>query len=289
MPAFILLIAVAPLDILTTRLPDAVAGHGYAARLEAAGAMGALSWTARLPLPLGLRLDRASGEITGMVERTGAYRLVITLNDEDGRHVEREITLRVVPRLVMLTESLAPMAPGLPYYQMLQARGGTPPYVWSIAEGTLPPGIRLDPRGLLRGLAREAGELAVLLAVTDSGEPPQVFSRGYGVTSPTPLEVRWIRPPVQRDGGIFGSVVAVNRTRDLFDLTLVVVAVNEYNKAFTLGYQRFHVAPGMNSPEMPFGFTLPRGRYTAHVDAVAEVPPRTIYRARRQLEGLSVP
>jgi hypothetical protein len=40
---------------------------------------------------------------------------------------------------------------------------------------------------------------------------------------------------------------------------------------------------GVESLEIPFGETLPRGGYTIHVDAVAEVPEKeAIYRVRLQ-------
>jgi hypothetical protein len=63
-------------------------------------------------------------------------------------------------------------------------------------------------------------------------------------------------------------------------LTVVVVAVNEINKAFTLGYQHFSIAPGATSPVIPFGMQLPPGRYRVRADAVGEVAPKNlIYRS----------
>jgi hypothetical protein len=54
-------------------------------------------------------------------------------------------SLTVVPDLVVTTTSVAKMTVGVPYDQTLTATGGTGPYVWSIAQGTLPDGLSLDP------------------------------------------------------------------------------------------------------------------------------------------------
>ena len=82
---------------------------------------------------------------------------------------------------------------------------------------------------------------------------------------------------------IGGRLEVSNSTGDDFDFTVVVLAVNEIGKAFAIGYQHFPLKSGVESMEIPFGETLPQGRYVVHVDAVGEVPPRhAIYRARLQ-------
>ena len=200
--------------------------------------------------------------------------------------------MKVVVPLEVATAELPPATvPDAVYSLQLRARGGTPPFRWRIAAGRLPAGLQLDPRGagFIYGKVAQPAELQVVLAVTDSGNPPQTAARGFGLDSSQPLAVEWKQLPELRNGGVFGSVEATNGTEQVFDLTILVVAVNEYNKAFTLGYRRYQLPPGVTTPELPFGFTLPRGRYMTHVSAVAEAPPTTIYRANRKVEGLTVP
>jgi hypothetical protein len=82
---------------------------------------------------------------------------------------------------------------------------------------------------------------------------------------------------------IDGSVIVSNSTGDDFDLTFVVLAVGDYGRATAIGYQRFTLKSGIDSFEIPFGETLPRGSYDVHVDAVAEVAAKDqIYRVRLQ-------
>jgi hypothetical protein len=78
-------------------------------------------------------------------------------------------------------------------------------------------------------------------------------------------------------------VVVSNGTKDAFDLTVIVVAVNEIGKAFALGYQRFDLRPQTKEMEIKFGSTMPRGQYVIHADAIADVPDKNaIYRDRLQ-------
>lgn len=54
-----------------------------------------------------------------------------------------------------------------PFFQ-LTAEGGTPPYSWSIANGTLPTGLQLDKDGKVRGMASKEGDYPFTAKVTDA-------------------------------------------------------------------------------------------------------------------------
>ncbi len=62
---------------------------------------------------------------------------------------------------------------GEPYSGGYQATGGTPPYTsWAIVEGSLPPGMSLDPSsGALTGTPTQAGDYSYTVQVTDSSTP----------------------------------------------------------------------------------------------------------------------
>lgn len=80
------------------------------------------------------------------------------------------------------------------YEFRLEAAGGTPPYRWEVASGTLPPGLALSPEGLVSGLPRQAGAAIVSLRVTDSqnlsGEASLAFEIADGAIPPWDLTIR---------------------------------------------------------------------------------------------------
>jgi hypothetical protein len=226
--------------------------------------------------------------------------------------LNRPISIVSVTRLVALLIFLAttsfaqthaaPSAAVLPqgslrqpyFYQLGVPRQGTPPWRFRSVRGSLPPGIELDPSGVLAGAPTAPGEFHFTLEATDSSPTPLAQSRDYVLTVPSPLTVAWTRPPqvtpqqVPPNGAITGEIQITNGTSDALDLTVIVVAVNTVNKAFALGYQRFSLGAG--SQRIFFGSTLPRDTYVVHADAIAEDSETgKIYRARLQTSPLAVP
>jgi len=74
-----------------------------------------------------------------------------------------------VPVLVIATTSLPDAAEFSAYSQQLQATGGTAPYFWSIASGSLPAGITLSQSGVLQGVPTASGPFSFTVQVQDSG------------------------------------------------------------------------------------------------------------------------
>ncbi len=71
--------------------------------------------------------------------------------------------------LQVLTQSLPSAMVSQAWVATLQAGGGASPYQWSVAAGSLPPGIALDPlTGTLWGSVSTAGTFAFTAQVTDS-------------------------------------------------------------------------------------------------------------------------
>ncbi len=281
------------LEVLTASLPDAILNRPYRVKLEAAGGKGPYIWTVSVPaLPKGLSLHPSKGEIAGRPEALDRFTFTVEVTDSSSppQTAVRFLAIRVAQPLTLVTSLLPAAFAGSSYYVKLLARGGTFPLRWTLAGGTLPPGLELNSMtGVLSGRLRADGEFRFLVQVTDSGNPPQTQMRAFSSTVLAPLALDWKRMPHLEGGGIHGSVQVSNRTRDDCDLTVIVVAVNEYGKAFTLGYEHFPLQRESLSREILFGFSLPRGLYVVHADAVAEVPHKNaIYRARREHRFLQV-
>jgi len=87
----------------------------------------------------------------------------------------------IFPPLTIVTATLPPtdrLDQG--YSVQLVSEGGKPgTQTWSIAAGTLPPGINLSPSGLISGTATTPGSYAVTIQVTDTNSPAAVALQNY--------------------------------------------------------------------------------------------------------------
>ena len=102
----------------------------------------------------------------------------------------------------------------------------------------------------------------------------------------TLLRIDWEEVPQMQNDGIYGSVVVSTLNAPKQDLTLIVIAVNEFGKAFVLGYQRIRSEHELRDS---FGSRLPAGEYAVHMDAILEVPSsQTVYHAHRHGPQLRV-
>lgn len=162
--------------------------------------------------------------------------------------------------------------------------GGAKPYRWAQTEGNLPPGIGLkNDSGALSGIPTENGTFRFKVSVTDT--TGKTIVRDFVIEISDDLAIRWLKAPALNSNTLSGSVEVTNGSREVFDITVVVVAVNEVGKAFTLGYEHQQLVPTLRK-EVRFSAALPNGHYIVHADAVAEVPrPKRITRVRLQTDG----
>jgi Putative Ig domain len=183
--------------------------------------------------------------------------------------------------LVIQTVSLPKAYLRQPFLAQLEARGGVPPFRWEVSEGLLPPGISLDSDGELEGTPTEAGEFFFTVKAIDSNKPAQEITRQLSLSVTSPLWARWGRYPKINGQRLEGSIWVSNQTDRDFDLTMIVLAVNEIGRATAIGYQHFPLKKNSDEVELPFGDNLSRGSYQLNVDVVAEVAATdSIYRVR---------
>ena len=133
-------------------LPAGYTGTSYSLALTAFDACGPLTWSvASGTLPAGLTMTSA-GVIAGIPTATGISTFGVNVTD----------TFTLVSQTFTLSISLAPFAITSPstlpsglaeraYSTTLAATGGIPPYTWTVATGTLPPGLSLSSGGVISG------------------------------------------------------------------------------------------------------------------------------------------
>lgn len=182
-----------------------------------------------------------------------------------------------VPPLVVADQTLPSLNVGIDIRIPLRANGGIPPYQWALAAGELTPGLNLDPAGYLFGRPLKPGSYEFTLTVTDSARPAHSVTKDFKSKVTAALLLEWLNPPSVQGDQISGSVQVSNGTEeDDFDLTVIIVAVNEFGRATALGYQHTTLKPGVANFPIQFGSTLPVGNYLVHADAIAEIPPKNI-------------
>ncbi|MGC2110493.1 MAG: Ig domain-containing protein [Candidatus Korobacteraceae bacterium] len=173
---------------------------------------------------------------------------------------------------------------GQSYTLPLTATGGTAPFTWQLAGGELPPGLRLLPHtGRISGSATTAGEYRFTIVVNDSSIPKLQAQRDFTINVIAGLAIDWKEAPKVHGNTIAGSAVVTNETGRKFDLTVVIVAVNEIGRATTLGYQHFTLAAQSTSQVIPFSSSPGLGTYYVRADAVAHhTGHQHIFRASKQ-------
>lgn len=166
------------------------------------------------------------------------------------------------------------------YTYKLQADGGIEPYHWRTISGSMPRGLELRDSGEISGIVNQAGEIDLLIQATDRNgvrSQPKKFT----LAIEPPLRADWLNRSQVNGNRVDGSVKVSNTTGRDFDLTFVVLAVNDIGRATAIGYQHFPLKKNTRDQELPFGDTLGPGNYVVNVDLVGEEPvSQTIFRTR---------
>jgi hypothetical protein len=121
-------------------------------------------------LPTGVRFDPSTDTLSGTPTQTGTYPISFTATNEAGFSTQ-SFTLTVVGLHVTST-SLPDATPATRYIQQLEAAGGVSPYKWKVTGGSLPKGLRLTSKGVLRGQIHRTsypsgGSFSFTVTVTD--------------------------------------------------------------------------------------------------------------------------
>jgi hypothetical protein len=149
------------------RLPAAVVGSSFEARLRVVGGLAPYSWElSAARRPPGLTLS--GGVLAGRPLVAGRYVFDVVVRDGAGSRASHRVALTVLPRVKIPAQALAPGAVGAPYRGTIRARGGAVPLAYTVVEGSLPPGITLDRRtGALVGAPARPGRYSFAIGVGD--------------------------------------------------------------------------------------------------------------------------
>ena len=157
---------------VTEAVPAAAPGTAYRHVIEARGGAAPLQWAVTEgELPPGLALDAATGTLEGTPLQAGTYAVEITVSDASGQQVTRPFDLSVRLELTVSTPSALPSGVVSQLYQhQIAAEGGSAPYLWQLAAGSLPAGLALKSDGLIVGRPSDSGAFEFEARVADASQ-----------------------------------------------------------------------------------------------------------------------
>jgi hypothetical protein len=211
--------AIAGGDLLTVNpetLPGGNAEEAYAQTLSAIGGNGPYTFAVTEgALPEGLALA-ADGMLTGTPTDAGETTFTVTATDADGNFGTRAYTLVFAEAIVLdiTPGTLDEGRGGSPYEATFGATGGTAPYSFTVAGGTLPPGMTLSSNGTLSGTPTTPGSYTFTVRGEDN--------LGHAGTRSFTLVIgAALRADPTRDPGVIDSVnEQLNAARRLGELQM---------------------------------------------------------------------
>ncbi|RFA10366.1 hypothetical protein B7R54_14985 [Subtercola boreus] len=140
-------------------------------------------------LPAGVTLDAGTGLLSGTPTASGTFSPTLTATDAFGQVASKQVTLVIVALPTLTFAAPAAGQVGVAYSTSFDVTGGTLPLVWSIAAGSLPTGLTLNPNtGVVSGTPTTADTSTLTVSVVDANG--QSATRGISmVMSAGPLVI----------------------------------------------------------------------------------------------------
>jgi Putative Ig domain len=209
--------SVLPLSITNKSLPTAVKGARYTKILTATGGTTPYNWSITSGgLPAGLSLAASTGTISGVSTIGGVLPVTITVTDSSSPVLSDSVAFSLLIQesaLSISTAALPTGTMGTKYSKSLTAAGGSKPYTWSIASGSLPIGLSLAAStGLISGTPTTSGSFPFTAAVIDSSSP--VLNQSAAVsftvapTAPQALTITSGTLPAGTDGTAYSAAMS---------------------------------------------------------------------------------
>ena len=165
-------LGVSMLQLVAPALPAVVAGNVYpTATYTAAFAQGAVTYAVTAgALPAGLTLS-SGGVLSGTPNSAGTASFTVTATDSIGQKASSAGSITVVSQLALASATLpTTQANGTFADFPLTATGGTAPYTYKVAAGSiLPAGLSLTGPGVITGTPTTPGSYSFGITATDSG------------------------------------------------------------------------------------------------------------------------
>ena len=184
---------VAPsITLMPATLPNGIIGSAYNQTISAIG--GQVPYTFVIgsgTLPMGLSLS-PDGLLSGTPTKVGASTFTVSAIDIANLIGSQTYTIVITSGTISLQPETLPSGTlGVNYNQTITATGGQAPYVFSIAAGSLPPGLTFLASGQLSGVPVTSGNFGFTVIAVDNigsvGARSYTISTGMILVSPSSL------------------------------------------------------------------------------------------------------
>lgn len=281
----------------TSPLPNATVGAAYTYTFNASGGEAPYTFAVQVSpfnpnaLPAGLSLS-AKGVVSGTPTTTGTSNFTIFLTDNTGTEINKVFTLTVTPPLTIATASpIPPGTVGSPYQFTIVATGGTPPYVYFIANP--PPGLSMNGAGVLSGTPTQPGTFTFRVSVSDSMKLSAIadlqvtFSTGAPLLTATPSNLAFTAAvggdsPASEVLNIVASGVQSTAFRIVIDGGTPDIAAPPWLIVKTLS--------GVTPARVVFGVdqgAMPAGKYSARARIIDAAQNTTIVLVTLELSAVA--
>lgn len=184
----VLQLSVEPFVISTdSALPSHRVGVAFSLALSVLGGTAPFQWQVTSgSLPTGVSLS-PEGQLSGSPTTPGSSAFSVEVTDANDLTVQKDFILTTL-ELSIETQTLPPAVVGLSFSALLRGSAGA---AWSLAVGSLPAGLSLNPAGELSGIPTEAGLREFTVQLTETG--------GLSVTQTLSLQVdASLQPPIMQ-------------------------------------------------------------------------------------------
>ena len=211
-------------------LPPGISHDAYPnIQFQATGGTAPYSWSAT-GLPDRLTMS-SGGLLSGTPGSTGTFSVFVTVTDSttpNANSATQNFSILISSNAVLTISTTSPVQNAVvasPYNLGLTATGGTPPYLWLLASGTLPSGIVLTSDGMLAGTPTMPGSYSFTVEVRDAASATATLPLALTVTATSPSASRvGVLSQVAVGGGWTSSLYLINNSH-----SSLPVSVNFYD------------------------------------------------------------
>ena len=168
-----------------TAPPVGIVGVPYVGGITVLGGVAPYTCTvASGALPAGLTLN-SNCTITGTPQTAGMSSVSVTVTDSasPANTTTAPVSITILGNLITLSITAPPVGiVGVPYVGGITVLGGTAPYTCTVASGTLPNGLTLNPNCSITGTPQTAGMSSVTVTVKDSANPANTATAPVSIT-----------------------------------------------------------------------------------------------------------